>query len=71
METLGKVQHHHVFDDKTATHVVTGVLYGAEAFFFLDRQVLDLRKSNGHLNVLASNAKCEYRGFRKCWYQRG
>ena len=55
MEALGKVQHHHVFDDKTATHVVTGVLYGAEAFFVFDRQVLeneDLREIHGHLNVL-------------------
>jgi len=39
MEGLSKFQHTRVFDDKIATHVVTGVLYGAEAFFVFDRQV--------------------------------
>ncbi|XP_058872609.1 neoverrucotoxin subunit alpha-like [Acipenser ruthenus] len=35
----GKVSHPSVFEDKTATHVVTAVLYGAQAYFVFDRQV--------------------------------
>ncbi|MBN3278983.1 STXA protein, partial [Polyodon spathula] len=35
----GKVSHPSVFDDKTATHVVTAVLYGARAYFVFDRQL--------------------------------
>ncbi|KAK1155444.1 neoverrucotoxin subunit alpha-like [Acipenser oxyrinchus oxyrinchus] len=34
-----KVSHPSVFEDKTATHVVTAVLYGAQAYFIFDRQV--------------------------------
>lgn len=39
MDQLGNVQHPRIFDDDTATHVVTGVQYGADAFFVFDRQV--------------------------------
>ena len=41
MEQLGKskIQHPDVFEKQTATHVVTGVLFGAEAFFIFDREV--------------------------------
>ncbi|XP_058872247.1 stonustoxin subunit alpha-like [Acipenser ruthenus] len=35
----GKASHTSVFEDKTATHVVTAVLYGAQAYFIFDRQV--------------------------------
>ncbi|MGH0172585.1 UNVERIFIED_CONTAM: hypothetical protein FKN15_063369 [Acipenser sinensis] len=35
----GKVSHPSVFEDKTATHVVTAVLYGAQAYFIFDRQL--------------------------------
>ncbi|KAK6471551.1 neoverrucotoxin subunit alpha-like [Huso huso] len=35
----GKVSHPSVFEDKTATHVVTAVLYGAQAYFVFDQQV--------------------------------
>lgn len=40
MEQLGqgKVQHPEVFDHGTATHVVTSIVYGAQAFFIFDRQ---------------------------------
>ncbi|KAG7167686.1 uncharacterized protein LOC121868068 [Homarus americanus] len=40
MEQLGhgRVQHPEVFDHGTATHVVTGVEYGGQAFFVFDRQ---------------------------------
>ncbi|XP_058874824.1 neoverrucotoxin subunit alpha-like [Acipenser ruthenus] len=34
-----KVSHPSVFEDKTATHVVTAVLYGAQAYFVFDQQV--------------------------------
>ncbi|KAK1155408.1 stonustoxin subunit alpha-like isoform X1 [Acipenser oxyrinchus oxyrinchus] len=35
----GKVSHPSVFDDNTATHVVTAVLYGAQAYFVFDQEV--------------------------------
>uniref|UniRef100_A0A4W3H7D7 B30.2/SPRY domain-containing protein n=1 Tax=Callorhinchus milii TaxID=7868 RepID=A0A4W3H7D7_CALMI len=35
----GNVSYPYVFDQGTATHVVTAVLYGAQAFFVFDRQV--------------------------------
>ncbi|KAK1155402.1 verrucotoxin subunit beta-like, partial [Acipenser oxyrinchus oxyrinchus] len=35
----GKVSHPSVFEDKTATHVVTAVLYGAQAYFIFDQEV--------------------------------
>ncbi|XP_022109329.1 stonustoxin subunit beta-like [Acanthaster planci] len=39
MKHLGahNVQHSDIFDQGTATHVVTGILYGAHAFFVFDR----------------------------------
>ncbi|XP_042211379.1 verrucotoxin subunit beta-like [Homarus americanus] len=40
MQHLGKsnAKHQDVFDQGTATHVVTGILYGAQAFFVFDRK---------------------------------
>ncbi|XP_029942963.1 stonustoxin subunit alpha-like [Salarias fasciatus] len=35
----GNVKHPHVFEKGIATHVVTGILYGAQAFFVFDREV--------------------------------
>ncbi|KAG7231955.1 hypothetical protein INR49_010064 [Caranx melampygus] len=35
----GNVKHPYVFDKGIATHVVTGILYGAQAFFVFDREV--------------------------------
>ncbi|XP_029942959.1 uncharacterized protein LOC115385019 [Salarias fasciatus] len=35
----GNVKHPYVFEKGTATHVVTGILYGAQAFFVFDREV--------------------------------
>uniref|UniRef100_W5NBM7 Fibronectin type-III domain-containing protein n=1 Tax=Lepisosteus oculatus TaxID=7918 RepID=W5NBM7_LEPOC len=35
----GQVTHPSVFEDDTATHVVTAVLYGAQAYFVFDREV--------------------------------
>ncbi|KAI5608294.1 verrucotoxin subunit beta isoform X2 [Silurus asotus] len=34
----GKMGHHEVFDYNIATHVVTAVLYGADAYFVFDRE---------------------------------
>ncbi|XP_067463006.1 verrucotoxin subunit beta-like [Thunnus thynnus] len=43
MNHLGRdnVKHPDVFDKAIATHVVTGILYGAQAFFVFDREVSD------------------------------
>ncbi|KAL3989021.1 hypothetical protein ACER0C_013339 [Sarotherodon galilaeus] len=35
----GNVKHPYVFEQGIATHVVTGILYGAQAFFVFDREV--------------------------------
>ncbi|XP_052445520.1 cytolytic toxin-alpha-like [Carassius gibelio] len=37
MSQLGKITHPEVFDQQTATHVVTAVLYGAQAIMVFDR----------------------------------
>ena len=55
MEGLSKFQHTCVFDDNIATHVVTGVLYGAEAFFVFDRQVSEsesFSEIHGHVEAM-------------------
>ena len=41
MEQLGqgKIEHPEVFEHGTATHVVTSIVYGAQAFFIFDRQL--------------------------------
>ncbi|KAM4551212.1 uncharacterized protein PAE49_015074 [Odontesthes bonariensis] len=39
MDHLGRVKHPHVFEKGLATHVVTAILYGAQAFFVFDREV--------------------------------
>ncbi|CAK6979900.1 uncharacterized protein LOC128369823 [Scomber scombrus] len=41
MNQLGKVKHQNVFNKGIATHVVTAILYGAQAFFVFDREVSD------------------------------
>lgn len=38
MTELGKIIYPQVFDQQTATHVVTGVLYGAQAFMVFDHK---------------------------------
>ncbi|XP_063049364.1 uncharacterized protein LOC134443531 [Engraulis encrasicolus] len=35
----GKVSHPNVFEEDTATHVVTAILYGANAYFVFDREL--------------------------------
>uniref|UniRef100_A0A8C8VQU8 Fibronectin type-III domain-containing protein n=1 Tax=Pelusios castaneus TaxID=367368 RepID=A0A8C8VQU8_9SAUR len=56
MEHLGaqNVSYHEVFDQGTATHVVTAVLYGAQAFFVFDREVFsseNVQEIEGNLQV--------------------
>ncbi|CAL8369516.1 unnamed protein product [Boreogadus saida] len=49
------VKHPYVFESGQATHVVTGILYGAQAFFVFDREVSqkeDRQDIEGNLKVL-------------------
>lgn len=51
----GNVKHPYVFESGQATHVVTGILYGAQAFFVFDREVSakeDRQTIEGNLKVL-------------------
>uniref|UniRef100_A0A8C5BQV2 Fibronectin type-III domain-containing protein n=1 Tax=Gadus morhua TaxID=8049 RepID=A0A8C5BQV2_GADMO len=51
----GNVKHPDVFESGKATHVVTGILYGAQAFFVFDREVSekeDRQDIEGNLKVL-------------------
>ncbi|XP_034006858.1 neoverrucotoxin subunit beta-like [Trematomus bernacchii] len=57
----GNVKHRDVFDQEIATHVVTGILYGAQAFFVFDREVSvneNHQDIQGHLNVMIKNIPC-------------
>ncbi|XP_067462957.1 stonustoxin subunit alpha-like [Thunnus thynnus] len=50
----GNVKHQYVFDKGVATHVVTAILYGAQAFFVFDREVSkeeDLQDIQGKLKL--------------------
>ncbi|KAK7933661.1 hypothetical protein WMY93_004557 [Mugilogobius chulae] len=49
------ITHQDVFEKGLATHVVTGILYGAHAFFVFDQQVSDFKDEQdiqGHLGVM-------------------
>uniref|UniRef100_UPI0037E74CAA uncharacterized protein n=1 Tax=Semicossyphus pulcher TaxID=241346 RepID=UPI0037E74CAA len=51
----GNVKHPYVFEKGIATHVVTGILYGAQAFFVFDREVSqteDHQDIEGNLKVV-------------------
>ena len=57
MKQLAKdnVKHKYVFDKGIATHVVTGVLYGAQAFFVFDRsrsQEENEQDIKGHMDIM-------------------
>ncbi|MCJ8736337.1 hypothetical protein PDJAM_G00258630 [Pangasius djambal] len=55
MTHLGQITHPQVFDQKTATHVVTAVLYGVQAFMVFDRtfsEEEDKQKIEGELNIM-------------------
>ncbi|XP_062284305.1 uncharacterized protein LOC133990146 [Scomber scombrus] len=58
MNQLGKVKHQNVFDKGIATHVVTAILYGAQAFFVFDREVSDEESHQdiqGNMKVMIKN----------------
>ncbi|XP_067292718.1 NACHT, LRR and PYD domains-containing protein 3-like [Pseudorasbora parva] len=53
--------HHEVLDNDTATHVVTAVLYGAEACFVFDRDVSsdeEIKTVEGEAKVAFEKLKC-------------
>ncbi|XP_067303163.1 neoverrucotoxin subunit alpha-like isoform X2 [Pseudorasbora parva] len=55
MTQLGHITYPQVFDQKTATHVVTAVLYGAQAFMVFDRRFSEEEEKQeieGKLNVM-------------------
>ncbi|XP_064180424.1 stonustoxin subunit alpha-like [Anguilla rostrata] len=55
MAQLGHVTYPEVFDQKTATHVVTAVLYGAEAFMVFDQMSSDEKDKQdiqGNMDVM-------------------
>ncbi|KAM8728502.1 uncharacterized protein AB9X84_001797 [Acanthopagrus schlegelii] len=57
----GNVKHPYVFDKGLATHVVTGILYGAQAFFVFDREVSekeDHQDIEGNLKVMIQKIPC-------------
>ncbi|XP_030258574.1 uncharacterized protein LOC115572542 [Sparus aurata] len=57
----GNVKHPDVFDKGLATHVVTGVLYGAQAFFVFDREVSEkdrYQDIEGNLKVMIKKIPC-------------
>ncbi|XP_041804289.1 uncharacterized protein LOC121614482 isoform X2 [Chelmon rostratus] len=57
----GNVKHPDVFDKGLATHVVTGVLYGAQAFFVFDREVSERENHQdieGNLKVMIKKIPC-------------
>ncbi|XP_045906821.1 uncharacterized protein LOC123971847 [Micropterus dolomieu] len=57
----GNVKHPYVFDKGLATHVVTGILYGAQAFFVFDHEVSkkeDHQDIEGNLKVMIKKIPC-------------
>ncbi|XP_029930637.1 uncharacterized protein LOC115375364 [Myripristis murdjan] len=63
MNHLGRdnVKYQYVFDKGIATHVVTGILYGAQAFFVFDREVSekeDHQNIEGNLKVMIQKIPC-------------
>ncbi|XP_016116861.1 neoverrucotoxin subunit alpha-like [Sinocyclocheilus grahami] len=55
MTQLGQITYPQVFEQKTATHVVTAVLYGAQAFMVFDRSFAEDENKQvieGELNVM-------------------
>ncbi|XDV26322.1 hypothetical protein PO909_030070, partial [Leuciscus waleckii] len=58
MTQLGQITYPQVFDQKTATHVITGVLYGAQAVMVFDRTFTEdeeKQEIEGELNVMVKN----------------
>ncbi|XP_041949224.1 uncharacterized protein LOC121709700 isoform X1 [Alosa sapidissima] len=56
----GQVSHPNVFEDDTATHVVTAILYGASAYFVFDRESSSEDKKEqveGEVNITFNKLK--------------
>ncbi|XP_023282635.1 uncharacterized protein LOC111670230 [Seriola lalandi dorsalis] len=56
----GQVSHPNVFEDNTATHVVTAILYGAGAYFVFDRESSseeDKKQVEGEANLTFNKLK--------------
>ena len=53
MEQIGPIQYPKVLEDNKATHVVTGITYGVDAFFVFDRSLTEREK----LKKVCSNMK--------------
>ena len=54
MEQLANIQHPQVLDTTQATHVVSGITYGADAFFVFDRSIEEseeMRKVHGDMEA--------------------
>ncbi|CAL1593072.1 unnamed protein product [Knipowitschia caucasica] len=57
----GNIKHPYVIEDGLATHVVTAILYGAQAFFVFDREVSDsenIQDIQGKLKVMIEKIPC-------------
>uniref|UniRef100_A0A3Q2DMB6 Uncharacterized protein n=1 Tax=Cyprinodon variegatus TaxID=28743 RepID=A0A3Q2DMB6_CYPVA len=57
----GNVKHPYVFENRIATHVVTGILYGAQAFFVFDQEKSETESHQdirGNLKVLIEKIPC-------------
>uniref|UniRef100_A0A672KGU8 Fibronectin type-III domain-containing protein n=1 Tax=Sinocyclocheilus grahami TaxID=75366 RepID=A0A672KGU8_SINGR len=57
MTHLGKITYPQVFDQKTATHVVTAVLYGAQTFMVFDQTISEeenKQEVEGELNLMVN-----------------
>ncbi|RXN12983.1 neoverrucotoxin subunit alpha-like protein [Labeo rohita] len=60
MSHLRKITYPEVFDQKSATHVVMGVLYGAQAFMVFDRtlsEAEDKQRIEGELNAMVEKIR--------------
>uniref|UniRef100_A0AAV2KR97 Fibronectin type-III domain-containing protein n=1 Tax=Knipowitschia caucasica TaxID=637954 RepID=A0AAV2KR97_KNICA len=57
----GNIKHPFVFEKGLATHVVTDILYGAQAFFVFDRELSDsenIQDIQGNLKILIKKIPC-------------
>uniref|UniRef100_A0AAV2KJ24 Fibronectin type-III domain-containing protein n=1 Tax=Knipowitschia caucasica TaxID=637954 RepID=A0AAV2KJ24_KNICA len=57
----GNIKHPYVFEKGLATHVVTAILYGAQAFFVFDRELSDsenIQDIQGKLQVVIKKIPC-------------
>ena len=55
MEQIGSIQYPKVLDDNKATHVVTGITYGTDAFFVFDRSLTEtekIKKISGNMEAV-------------------